>query len=379
MQAFPLKDRETPFITPELPFLKEKFDVTVVPMEEVESSPLSRGAALIKSLFSPLLYKEWIAGIKTGKNAAKVFAFNLFVLWRAESYASYLQKNVFDTDDAVVYSYWYNELALGALLLKKHHPNYKFVTRCHRYDLYDFSVPSGYNPYKDYMDALLDKVVFISNMGKEHYLARYRKNDSEKYPVYYLGVPRQEQKLFVPDNVLHIVSCSNVIPVKRVPLLCDALSRIKDIPVVWHHFGDGTDMEKLKQCAGNLPENISANIMGRLPNSEYISWLKNNPVDLFINVSSSEGLPVSLMEAASFGIPCIATDVGGSCEIVSDDNGILLCSNPDADAVAAAITDFFALFDSDKKKLGENSYNKWRNSFDCAVNSEKFVHSLTEL
>ena len=36
------------------------------------------------------------------------------------------------------------------------------------------------------------------------------------------------------------------------------------------------------------------------------------PYHVFLNVSSSEGVPVSIIEAMSFGIPCIATNVGGT-------------------------------------------------------------------
>ncbi|MFR4320263.1 MAG: glycosyltransferase [Blautia massiliensis (ex Durand et al. 2017)] len=44
-----------------------------------------------------------------------------------------------------------------------------------------------------------------------------------------------------------------------------------------------------------------------------------------MNVSSSEGIPVSIMEATSFGIPGIATDAGGTKEIIRDkENGVLL-------------------------------------------------------
>jgi len=45
---------------------------------------------------------------------------------------------------------------------------------------------------------------------------------------------------------------------------------------------------------------------------------------LFINTSSSEGIPVSMMEAQSFGIPILAMDVGGVREIVGPQTGRLL-------------------------------------------------------
>lgn len=41
-------------------------------------------------------------------------------------------------------------------------------------------------------------------------------------------------------------------------------------------------------------------------------------------MSDSEGIPVSIMEAMSFGIPVIARNVGGMSEIVNEENGLLL-------------------------------------------------------
>ncbi|NMC40567.1 MAG: glycosyltransferase, partial [Bacteroidales bacterium] len=57
----------------------------------------------------------------------------------------------------------------------------------------------------------------------------------------------------------------------------------------------------------------------------------------FINVSSSEGVPVSVMEALSFGIPVIATDAGGTSEIVNNTNGRLIPVDFDPKDLAAII------------------------------------------
>lgn len=58
-----------------------------------------------------------------------------------------------------------------------------------------------------------------------------------------------------------------------------------------------------------------------------------NDFDLFVNMSLSEGIPVSIMEAISFGIPIIATNVGGNAEIVNDETGVLIPVNIDQAAL----------------------------------------------
>ena len=380
MQTYPVAPGEDSFIGPEIPYLKENFDITVVPLEKVTVSGVEKVKALVKAVFSPMVYREAAAGAKKGKNFAKVFPFTLFMLWRANIYADYLKKNVFEAEDAIVYCYWYNEIALGALLLKKYFPKYKFITRCHGYDIYDFRVPGEYHPYKEFMDEKLDRVVFACSHAKKYYLDCHSKTDCGKYPVHYLGVPKKEKIVCPSEKSLRLLSCSNLLAIKRVDLIISALALIKDISVDWYLAGDGPEMETLTAAAKNLPENVRYHFMGYVPNDEYINWVKENPVDLFITTSSTEGgVPVSLSEMASFGIPCIATDVGGIPEIVTQQNGILLSSNPTAAEVSQAITDFYHLSSEERKQKGDNSYKLWQNSFNSETNAQRVVEMLKQL
>ena len=58
---------------------------------------------------------------------------------------------------------------------------------------------------------------------------------------------------------------------------------------------------------------------------------------------TTEGIPVSLVEALSYGIPIIATDVGGNSEVCDSQVGILLSSDPSAEEVKESIEDFLSL------------------------------------
>ena len=99
---------------------------------------------------------------------------------------------------------------------------------------------------------------------------------------------------------------------------------------------------------------------------DVVGYMGNNPIDLFINVSSREGIPVSI-EAIAAGIPIIATDVGGCNEIVSNKNGILLNSDPSPEQISDAITDI--LMKPDKlNKYQVGSLDIWGKDFNIDSN-----------
>ena len=78
----------------------------------------------------------------------------------------------------------------------------------------------------------------------------------------------------------------------------------------------------------------------------------------------------------SFGIPCIATNVGGTPEIVNNKNGHLLMSDPSAKEVAKAITDFYNLPHDGKEKKRIAAYKTWKNKYNAEVNYSKFAEEL---
>ncbi|RJO70198.1 MAG: glycosyltransferase [Myxococcales bacterium] len=59
--------------------------------------------------------------------------------------------------------------------------------------------------------------------------------------------------------------------------------------------------------------------------------------DAFVLPSVMESLPTALLEAMQFGLPCVATTVGGVGEVVSDKRDGLLVPASDAEALAEAL------------------------------------------
>jgi len=61
--------------------------------------------------------------------------------------------------------------------------------------------------------------------------------------------------------------------------------------------------------------------------------------DLFVSSSVTEGLPVSLLEAMSVGLPAVVTDVGGMGEIARLSGAVTLVPSSDPEGMARALCD----------------------------------------
>jgi glycosyltransferase involved in cell wall biosynthesis len=81
------------------------------------------------------------------------------------------------------------------------------------------------------------------------------------------------------------------------------------------------------------------------------------------------------MEAASYGVPMIATDVGGNCEIVNNENGLLIPKNFDIKDIANWINNLMK--NQEKwKKLSENAYKTFEEKFNTDKNFLEFYKSI---
>ena len=106
-----------------------------------------------------------------------------------------------------------------------------------------------------------------------------------------------------------------------------------------------------------------------------IKKYENNEVDIVVISSISErvpeGIPVSLMEAMSYEIPVIATDCGGTKELVDGKSGILVNQN-DPKAITNAI---FKLINNNEfiRKLSKNGRNKIMQDFDTMKNAKDLI------
>lgn len=233
---------------------------------------------------------------------------------------------------AVAYAYWRLEAAGALALLKRQGMLSQLYVRCHRCDIYK---PERY-PFEGIIHQEANGIFPVSDDGRG-YLINEKGLDASNLEVKRLGVTLPEKCSSASmDGIWRIVSCSNIIPVKRVDLIAKVIGELGHA-CEWTHIGDGPLLDDVTAITKGYPVDVSVHFTGRISNAEVIELYQNEPVDLFINLSESEGVPVSIMEALAHGIPVVATDVGGSSEIIDSENGRIVDVDESISNVAAAV------------------------------------------
>lgn len=121
----------------------------------------------------------------------------------------------------------------------------------------------------------------------------------------------------------HIGSVGRLVPVKDFPLFLEIAARLSSHVdnARFSILGDGPCRGELEEIADRLGLNGRFSLMssGQDPVPYY------RTLDIYLNTSLHEGIPMSVLEAMACGIPVIAPRVGGLPEIIADgEDGFLV-------------------------------------------------------
>lgn len=401
--GFPYSDNE-PFLNPEFPRYAQFYDHVLIVTPKKAGDRITRSLdhdyftilddyshferigstllALILALTDKQMYREIWSLIKKGKLSLKK-VYDLLVLTacgnhRSRKAAGWIRKHP-EYDVITAYGYWFNTTAYSAVTLKRRVKKPVFtVSRAHGFDLYEERHRTNYLPNQRFIFQNVDYVAAISEDGKKYLENKYGK--TKKAHVWHLGAVDKKKLNPVADrDVFRIVSCSRAVPVKRLHRIVEPLMSFSDARIVWTHLGGGPLLEEIKEKAKALPSNITVEFSGTIANDEIYERYGKTPFHAFVNTSESEGISVAMMEAMSFGIPVIATNVGGTKELVADrENGFLLVPDFSDHDFVSAIRQYIAMPEDEYLMHRKRARARFNETFNAEENAVNFLTALSE-
>ncbi|MDE5415843.1 glycosyltransferase [Alkalihalobacterium chitinilyticum] len=278
-----------------------------------------------------------------------------------------------------IYSYWFYVTARVAVKLKQVYfqkGKIYTISRAHGYDINEHVNPLNFLPERKFLLHSLDSVFPVSQNGVDFLKSKYPEY-KDKVEVKRLGTKKQKAHIQNSNDKLNIVTCSVVRKLKRLDLLIEALAilREKNINFKWTHIGDGPEFENIKKIASEKLDENEYNFTGFIKNNEVLEWYKSNLTTVFVNISSSEGVPVSIMEAMSKSLPVIATDVGGTKEIVEPNvTGYLLKRDCTKYEIADSLIKINTLSKDEYQIMCKEAFYRW----DEQCNAERLYSTFTK-
>jgi colanic acid/amylovoran biosynthesis glycosyltransferase len=283
-----------------------------------------------------------------------------------------------DRDSTVIYFYWGNDATMLIPIFKKMGFN-KIISRFHGFDLYKERL-GGYQPFKTMILENLSSAITISNHGKI-YLEKTYPFVNFNCNVFHLGTTHRGFSTPLNDNKLRLISCSSLIELKQVSLIASAVVK-SEIPIEWVHIGVGPEYRNVLSVMKQKKNNPSTTceLKGWIEPEDISNFYSQSNFDLFINASTTEGIPVSIMEAFAAKIPVIAPNVGGIPEIVIDQfTGFLLNNMFTEDELLKVLYYYFYLSKESKETLRTNAFHLFQENYNLTKNSKDFKFFIDTL
>ena len=151
--------------------------------------------------------------------------------------------------------------------------------------------------------------------------------------------PTHARESLKVGNERILLSVGNLVENKGHRLAIEALSRLPENTIIVI-VGTGPDLTSLKEFAKSNGHETRVRFVGQVPNEQLKWWY--SAADVLVLCSSREGWANVLLEAMACGTPVIATNIGGTPEVVRTPDVGRLMSVRTADALVACLDDLFA-------------------------------------
>jgi glycosyltransferase involved in cell wall biosynthesis len=152
------------------------------------------------------------------------------------------------------------------------------------------------------------------------------------------AVASTERRVPDPRRAVRLLSVGRLSPEKGQLLLLETVAELRrEFPGIRLAFaGIGPEEPRLRSAAASLGINDCVSFLGYVGDMPPLYA----ETDLVVQSSFTEGLPNVVLEAAFLGVPIVATDVGGTAEVIEHARSGWLVAPRSAKALSAGIREY---------------------------------------
>jgi glycosyltransferase involved in cell wall biosynthesis len=213
---------------------------------------------------------------------------------------------------------------------------------------------------------------FVKQLAARDAQVIYRGVDHERYD----GVEPSRELLVIAAGRPAVTFVGRLIDGKGVADLIEAFAGLEGSDALLCIVGDGprrADLEALAQRRGLAERCV---FFGYRQEPEALALIRAS--DIVVNPSYTEGLPTSVLEGALLGRAILASDVGGTPEVVRDGASALLVPPGDIEALRRGLTALVA--DPElRARLGARAHTDAVARFDRSVSAHRFAELARQL
>lgn len=207
--------------------------------------------------------------------------------------------------------------------------------------------------FRNFSYHFCDRIEVQTQTGKNYFSNRIQKKSTIIANPNHITLDQRNEVLSTQKEN-RIASVGRLIQQKNYPLLINSFAEILNFYPEYRLdlYGDGEDRNELQKLVNSLGIDKNVEFHGVIPNA----YMKLGSAKVFILPSYIEGMPNALMEAMAVGMPCVATDVSGVRDIITDGENGFIVPVDDKEAMVDRIK---KLIESDdlRKKFSHNTIN----------------------
>ena len=149
------------------------------------------------------------------------------------------------------------------------------------------------------------------------------------------------------DKKFHLIYVARLTALKRQDILLQALRVIPDCEITL--IGAGNEREPLHQLALEYGISEKVHFLGIIPRNTVYIQIRSH--DLYVSSSSYEGLPISVLEAMSCGVPCVVSDIEQHREIQEKCPSLITVNNTPEDWIKV-IRSMIEMSEEERNRIG---------------------------